>query len=88
MRQRAANTKLMDFLNRGGPRPKIVFDPDLTRPLGPWAKEWVTELGLVTRRWTPLTFHTWKDVDDKTKKTLLDRIIVSNVIMYEFYFSV
>lgn len=74
-RERAANNMLSDYIRRGGPRPRIEIIAPLTRPTGAWSAEWVTELGILTRKWIPRRCHSWKDVDDPMKATLFEHIL-------------
>ncbi|KAL5700056.1 hypothetical protein ACHQM5_025555 [Ranunculus cassubicifolius] len=68
VRKKSVNKKLTEHLRMGSVRPRIEILPELTAPLGPWARSWSTEIGITVRKHVPLRYHTWKEV--KTEKGL------------------
>lgn len=74
-RKRARNNKLQNFIDAGGAKPKIKFDRNTLRPVGKWSNAWVSELGIIAKE-IPLTFNSWKDLEDKDKLPLYKRVLV------------
>ncbi|KAL5726574.1 hypothetical protein ACHQM5_009607 [Ranunculus cassubicifolius] len=72
----AANSAVDKYKKLTGQRPKVVFNAGLARPVGQWAKEFTTEVGIACRMFAPLTCQNWKEVNDKARENFHERILV------------
>ncbi|KAL5699009.1 hypothetical protein ACHQM5_029971 [Ranunculus cassubicifolius] len=71
----AANNAVDKYKKQTGQRPKVVFNAGLARPVGMWAKEFTTEVGIACRMFAPLTCKNWKEVNDKAREKFHERIL-------------
>ncbi|KAL5722129.1 hypothetical protein ACHQM5_005687 [Ranunculus cassubicifolius] len=77
VRKKSVNKKLTEYLRLGGNvRPVIEILPGLTVPVGPWAKEYSSEIGIIARQHAPLCCHTWKEVKKHSSyQTLFEQVL-------------
>ncbi|KAL5699655.1 hypothetical protein ACHQM5_030529 [Ranunculus cassubicifolius] len=80
----AANNDVDKYKKLTWQRPKVVFNAGLARPVGKWAKEFTTEVGIACRMFAPLTCKTWKEVDDKAREKFHERILARKISMSTF----
>ncbi|KAL5701050.1 hypothetical protein ACHQM5_026430 [Ranunculus cassubicifolius] len=71
----AANNAVDKYKKLTGQRPKVVFNDGLARPVGQWAKEFTTEVGIACRMFAPLACKNWKEVDGKARSKFHERIL-------------
>lgn len=76
MRGRAANNIVDKYNALTGQKARVEFKEGLSRPVGKWAKEFTTEVGIACRMFAPLTCKKWKEVDDEARDKFHERILV------------
>ncbi|KAK9118419.1 hypothetical protein Scep_016512 [Stephania cephalantha] len=78
-RGKAKNVALDQYLAKSnGIKPKVNIPDGKLKPVGAWAAEFMTELGIICRTYAPIRVAQWKKVEQKDKEQIYNLIRVSN----------
>ncbi|KAK9142534.1 hypothetical protein Syun_011934 [Stephania yunnanensis] len=78
---KAKNVALDQYLAKSnGIKPKVNIPDGKLKPVGAWAAEFTTELGIICRTYAPIRVAQWKKVEQKDKEQIynLIRVIVDS----------
>ncbi|KAK9149056.1 hypothetical protein Scep_007813 [Stephania cephalantha] len=74
-RGKAKNVALDQHLAKSnGIKPKVNIPDGKLKPVGAWAAEFTTELGIICRTYAPIRVAQWKKVEQKDKEQIYDLI--------------
>ncbi|RWR86313.1 Transposase, Ptta/En/Spm, plant [Cinnamomum micranthum f. kanehirae] len=74
-RGRSKNISLTKLIKDTGQKLRIEIPEGLSRPVGKYAKEFKTEVGIICRTYAPLACYTWPTVKQEHRQIFYDRIL-------------
>ncbi|KAK9101113.1 hypothetical protein Scep_024543 [Stephania cephalantha] len=81
-RGKAKNVALDQYLAKSnGIKPKVNIPDGKLKPVGAWAAEFTTELGIICRTYAPIRVVQWKKVEQKDKEKIYNLIRVMNKML-------
>ena len=84
-RGRSKNISLTKLIKDTGQKLRIEIPKGLSRPVGKYAKQFKTEVGIICRTYAPLACSTWPTVKQEDRQIFYDRILVIQSSKFLFF---